>query len=372
MEYTTLQLKIAVSILKETSNIRLRHLLDEAPDLENFFTDRNAVPLKASKLFDFASYANRQEALKSAEQYLHKIHKEAIDILYYKDTQYAQRLLECHDAPILVYKKGNFDLNMQKVVAVVGTRNITSYGRKLCEDLILSLKDKNVLVISGLAHGVDVYIHELCLKYGIPTVGVLGHGFDFMYPAAHRGIAKEMMENGGLLSEFLPDTRADRIHFPMRNRIIAGLADATIVIESGAKGGSLITADIANGYNRDVFAFPGDVYSEYSKGCNQLIKQNKAMLINSGKEFIEFMSWDTKLKSNKVEQTNLFDLTYNLEPKEKEIYAYIKKIKEVSKDELFIHFNHFSSELFGLLLSLEMQNIIETLPSGRYKIKRGY
>lgn len=368
MESTFLKQQIALSILKTSSNKRLRSLLDNAENLDEFFCERNSAVLPNDIKYAFASKKKRGEALLLAQDYLKYFADDSLDILFFKEKKYPQRLLECQDAPIILYKKGNFDLNASKVVSIVGTRNITSYGRALCENIIASFKGKNILVVSGLAYGVDVYIHELCLKNDIPTVGVLGHGVELMYPAAHRGIAKEMLENGGLISEFLPDTRADKIHFPMRNRIIAGLADATIVVESGARGGSLITAEMANGYNRDVFAFPGSVFQDFSKGCNQLIKQNKAMLINSGDEFLEFMNWNHEVKSKKiVEQPSLFDLAVNLNAQEKEIYTHIKKLKEVRKDDLMFHFKHLSNDLFGILLQLEMSGLVSALPSGVYK-----
>ncbi len=366
MEYTALQQQIALSILKTTSNKTLRSILDTTPDLTDFFAGNFSVNMKDERL-KFVSKKNRSEALLLAERYIHWVVKNNTEILFYQNENFPQRLLECHDTPITLFKQGNFDLNKSKVVAIVGTRNITNYGKLICENLIQSFKNQNIIVVSGLAYGVDVYAHELCLKNNIPTVGVLGHGFQFMYPAAHRNIAKAIQENGGLISEFLPDTRADKIHFPMRNRIIAGLADATIVIESGAKGGSLITAEMANGYNREVFAFPGSVFDEYSKGCNQLIKQNKAILINSGEEFLDMMSWNTKTIKSKANQVSIFDVSVNLVGQEKELYTYIKKLKEVQKDELLVHFQHYNSELFGVLLQLEMNGLIASTPAGGYR-----
>ncbi len=368
MESTFIKQQIALSILKTSSNKRLRHLLDNAETLDEFFSERNLSSFSNDIKYAFANRKKREEALLLAQNYMKYFSDDKMEILFLKEKNYPQRLLECHDAPITLYKKGNFDLNSSKIVAIVGTRNITSYGRALCDNLISSFKGKDILVVSGLAYGVDVYVHELCMKNGIPTVGVLGHGMDIMYPAAHRGVAQDMLENGGLISEFLPDTRADKIHFPMRNRIIAGLADATIVVESGARGGSLITAEMANGYNRDVFAFPGSVFEEFSKGCNQLIKQNKAMLINSGEEFLEFMNWkELKKSANVTNQISLFDQSINLDDTEKEIYFYIKKLKEVKRDDLMIQFKHLSNDLFGILLQLEINGLINSLPSSAYK-----
>lgn len=372
MESTPLQQQIALSILKQSSNKKIRDILDNNSAVSDFFNKPKLFASNTSKRNDdFLSKSSRDNALETAKKYLGYFQNEEVKLLFYQQEDYPYRLLECSDFPITLFQKGNISLNTDRVVAIVGTRNITSYGKAICEDLIESFKGKNITVVSGLAFGVDVYVHELCLKHGVKTIGVLGHGFDSMYPAAHRNVAREMAENGALISEFLPDTRADKIHFPMRNRIIAGLSDATIVVESAIKGGSLITADLANGYNRDVFAFPGSVFAEYSEGCNRLIKQNKAHLINSGNEFLSFMNWDNQPKMT-IHQSSLFDMSLNLSPNEKEIFNYIKRLKEVYRDEITLHFQHLSLEIFGILLQLEMSNLIELLPSGKYRAKLSF
>lgn len=371
LETTALQHQIALSILKMSSNKKLRNILDTTTDLEFFFS-KSSIQSNNNEIDKHLFSATiRKEALIRATNYLPYFKDDNFQLLFYKKEDYPNRLLECADFPITLFQKGFAKLNTSKVVSIVGTRNITSYGKAICENLIESFKGKNITVVSGLAFGVDVYVHELCLKNGIETIGVLGHGFDYMYPAAHRGIARDMLERGALISEFLPDTRADKIHFPMRNRIIAGLSDATIVVESATKGGSLITADMANGYNRDVFAFPGSVFEKYSQGCNLLIQQNRAQLINSGDEFLDLMGWDLPEKAS-VKQASLFDASIHLSPNEKEIYAYIKRLKEVHRDEITLHFQHLNSEIFGVLLQLEMSNLIEFLPSGKYKSKIPY
>lgn len=368
MKTRPLQQQLAISILRLSGNKKLKTLLDSGDSLEDFFDDSIKNDYSKLEKYGFASRAKKREALKMAESYLPSLVTQSMEILGYKMENYPRRLEECADAPITLFKKGNFDLNASRIVAIVGTRTMTDYGRVLCENLIQSFQGKNILVVSGLAYGVDVCVHELCLKHDVPTVGVLGHGFDFMYPASHRNIARDMLQNGGLLTEFLPDVHADRIHFPMRNRIIAGLADATIVVESGKKGGSLITADLANGYNRDVFAFPGRVTDEQSGGCNLLIKRNQAMLINSGNEFLEMMNWDASVSAPKVVQKKLFDPTLNLSGNELQVYQYIQKRKEVMKDELMTCFQSISVELFGILLNIEMAGYVKSTPRGSYVI----
>src|SRR5215217_203962 len=202
---------------------------------------------------------NFDDALRKAEAEMRFIEKQGIDVLFYTDAEYPKRLKNCVDSPVLLYNKGKANLNNARVVSIVGTRNITEYGRDLCKQLVEELRQYDVLIVSGLALGVDVAAHKECLKHSVPTVGVVGHGLDRLYPSANSSTADKMLENGGLLSEYPSGTKPDRENFPQRNRIVAGMADVTVVIEAGIKGGALITAEIANSYNRDVFAFPGRV-----------------------------------------------------------------------------------------------------------------
>jgi DNA processing protein len=254
--------------------------------------------------------------------------------------------------------------NLPRVVSIVGTRNASNYGRKLCEELIHSFVGKEIVVVSGLAYGIDIYAHKLCTELGIQTIGVLGHGLDRIYPQAHTPIAKKMVENGGLLTEFLPGSNPDRENFPMRNRIVAGMCDATIVIESGERGGSLITAELANDYARDVFAFPGDITREYSKGCNYLIQKNKAHLITSSDDFFEMMDWkDTPKPENK--QLQLFA---ELDEQEQKIVALLKESQEVSLDVLAIKTEIPVRLMSGILLGLELKGVVKALPGKRFRL----
>jgi DNA processing protein len=247
-------------------------------------------------------------------------------------------------------------------VSIVGTRNASSYGRKICEELIHSFVGKDIVVVSGLAYGIDIYAHKLCTELGIQTIGVLGHGLDRIYPQAHTTIAQKMLENGGLLTEFLPGSKPDRENFPMRNRIVAGMCDATIVVESGERGGSLITAELANDYARDVFAFPGDITREYSKGCNYLIQKNKAHLITSSDDFFEMMDWkDTPKTENK--QLQLF---VDLDEQEQKIVALLKESQEVSLDVLAIKTEIPVRLISGILLGLELKGVVKALPGKRF------
>ncbi|WP_370526653.1 DNA-processing protein DprA [Pedobacter sp. HDW13] len=219
---------------------------------------------------------------------------------FFSEANYPKRLKNCFDAPILLYFKGNANLNQQRIISIVGTRNATDYGRNLCRQLCEVLAPYNVLVVSGLAYGIDVAVHKECIANQTTTVGVLGHGLDRLYPQVHKAVSQKMVLNGGLLSEFPILTNPDRQNFPQRNRIIAGIADVTVVIEASIKGGALITAEIANSYNKDVYAFPGRTNDVYSEGCNFLIKTNRAGLINHPKDLMYYLGWGNEVPEKKT------------------------------------------------------------------------
>ena len=224
----------------------------------------------------------------TAEKEIAFIEKYRIQPLFIQDADYPQRLLNCYDAPVLLYYRGNANLNQSKIIAIVGSRNHTDYGKTIVDTLVQELTNENILVVSGLAYGIDSLAHKACLKNNVPTVGVLAHGLDKIYPASHTDIAREMILNGGLLTEFKTKTKPDRHNFPSRNRIVSGMSDATIVVETDVKGGSMITAELANGYNKDVFAYPGKITDKKSSGCNELIKNNKAILLTNTHHGLDF------------------------------------------------------------------------------------
>lgn len=300
-----------------------------------------------------------------AEQEMKFIEKYNINPLFFTDEDYPRRLKHCSDAPLLVYFKGNTDLNATKVVSIVGTRNATGYGKELCQQLVSDLKAHNVLVVSGLAYGIDIIAHKACLKEGIATVAALGHGLDRIYPALHRNYAEQMLENGGLITDFPSGTNPDRENFPKRNRIIAGMSDATIVIEASIKGGALITAEIANSYNRDVFAFPGSVKDEFSAGCNHLIKTNRAHLISTIKDLEYILDW-TENKPEK--QQKQITLKLNLPQDEQKVTDILSERGLAGIDELALATNSPQSKLAITILRLEMQGIIVALPGKMYKM----
>ncbi len=302
---------------------------------------------------------------KRAEKELKFIDKYKIKTKSYFDKTYPFRLKQCEDAPLLFFYKGDVDFEHKKIVTIVGTRNNTDYGKENCKQIIKDLKDRGhaPIIVSGLAYGTDICAHKEAVKNNLQTIAVLGHGLDRIYPAAHSNFAKEIVKNGALLTEFLSETIPDRQNFVKRNRIVAGLSDCTIVVESGEKGGSLITGDIANSYNRDVFAFPGEINKPYSKGCNKLIKTNKAALIESVLDLEYIMGWEM----NKNIQTKLI-IPPKLKPEEELVYNIIKIKKSINIDILCHETKISSSEISIILLNLELQNIIKSYPGNMYKL----
>jgi DNA processing protein len=356
--------EIALTLIPNFGPRKIRSILQQL-DVEDFFRVSKRrlkeVPGVGEKSL---IHLNREEALNKAEQYLNYFERNEIQPVFFQSADFPYRLNQCDDSPVLLFKRGEMNYNGSKVISIVGTRNATNYGKKCIDEFLEGIKDNDTVVVSGLAYGIDIYAHQRCVELGIQTIGVLGHGLDRIYPSIHKNIANQMLENGGLLSEFLPGTLPDREHFPMRNRIVAGMCDATIVIESGEKGGSMITAELANDYSRDVFAFPGNVENEFSKGCNLLIQKQKAHLITNSADFIRWMNWDTSIENVSI-QKSLFP---DLNEEEQLILKIIEDKKEISLDILGLKTDINSSKLSGILLKLELEGIVQQLPGMRYKI----
>lgn len=302
---------------------------------------------------------------RKAEDEIQFIDKFRIQTLFITDKTYPQRLLNCYDPPTILFYRGNVDLNASRVVGIVGTRTNTDYGKHFTEKFIKEISSFGVLVISGLAFGIDAIAHKAALKSKLSTIGVLGHGLDSIYPPEHSGLAKEMTKSGGLLTEFRSKTKPDKHNFPSRNRVVAGLCDATIVVETGIKGGSMITAEIANSYNRDVFAVPGRTTDQKSGGCNHLIQNNKAILLTDAEQFIGIMRWDNGIVNSKVSQKELF---IELSGDEKIIVNLLREKDAVSIDELVFKSGCSSSTLAAAVLNLELKNVIQSLPGKMYRL----
>ncbi len=357
--------QIALTLVPNIGCVHAKALIEQFGTAENIFKARtkdlsaveNIGLIKAAKIKSF-------EDFKQAEQEIRFIEKYKVQALFIADKNYPQRLLNCYDSPTLLYHRGNADLNTSKIISIIGTRSNTDYGKQVTENLVSELKDLNVLIVSGIAFGIDVIAHKSALQNNMQTVAVLAHGLHTIYPHQHKIFAKEIAASGGLLTEFRNGIKPDKFNFPQRNRIVAGLADATVVIETAIKGGSMITAELANNYNRDVFALPGRISDLKSKGCNYLIQNNKAILFTDAKELMENLGWQSK-KINKKQQKELF---IELSEDEKIIINILKQKETTHIDEINIGSNLNSSSVAAAILNLELQNVIAGLPGKMYKL----
>lgn len=309
----------------------------------------------------------RSDVRKRAEQELLFLQRHRLQGLSFLSPQYPRRLRQCNDAPVVLYCKGNVALNSERLAAVIGTRNITANGRSIVEELVRLLASHGVSVVSGLAYGVDIAAHRAALEYGTATVAVVAHGLDRIYPSVHRSVADQMLEKGGLVTEFPSGTRPDRDNFPARNRIVAGMTDATIVIESAERGGALITALFANDYNRDVFAFPGRPSDEFSRGCNMLIRTNRAMLVDCGRQIIEMMNWEQRPSDAKRIMPEL-PLLDDAPPLHKEILLYLKNNGMRHLDEIAWNCGLPVSKASVLLLEMEFKGWVKPAPGKVFRL----
>jgi len=359
--------QVALTFLKNIGPTLARGLIAHFGSAEEVFKASKTRWLKVPGIGEKRiAVPDMDEALGRAEDELTYIEKNGVDVVFYTSDKFPKRLKNCYDAPILLYAKGNADFNAMRVISIVGTRNATEYGKYQCRQLIEELVPYNVLVVSGLALGIDVTAHKECVRLNMPTVGVLGHGLDRMYPSQNRSTAEKMMGNGALLTEYPSGTIPDRENFPQRNRIVAGMADATVVIEAGIKGGALITAEIANTYNRDVFAYPGRIGDEYSEGCNFLIRNNKASLLTGAADLAYILGWDKTGDAKPAEQ---LALPIDLSADEQLIFDILLQHKTpLAIDDLTIKTNMATSQLAMNLLNMELQGYILSLPGKAYRI----
>ena len=321
--------------------------------------DLSKIPGIGQKL---AKEVSSKKSLKLAEQELKFVESNGIEVLFFSDKSFPKKLKHCHDSPLLLYYKGNFDLNHSRIVSIVGTRKPSNEGLENCERIIEELKSLDTLVISGLAFGIDITAHKKCLDIANPNIAVLGHGLNYTYPQLHKKIAQKIVRNGGLLTEFPSFQKPEREHFPMRNRIIAGLCDALIVIETGEKGGSMITAEFANTYNKDVFAVPGRNSDEKAKGCNKLIKTHKAFLLESAADISYIMRWE-KCQSKPNLQMKLFN---HLNETEKQVFEFLQFQNNACIDSIANTCQLEGSEIANILLGLECYGLVKTLPGNKF------
>lgn len=309
------------------------------------------------------------QAINEAEQELRFAEKNHIQCITLNDVSYPSRLRECEDAPLALFYRGNTPLDLPHTISIVGTRHATAYGENLCQNFIRDLAElcPDALIISGLAYGIDIQAHRAALQYGFSTIGVLAHGLDRIYPSAHRKTAIAMMNQGGLLTEFMSGTNPDRQNFIKRNRIVAGMSDATIIVESANKGGALITAELAESYHRDCFAFPGRTSDIYSKGCNELIKRNQASLLLSAEDFVHSMGWD--VSTHKPKEAIQRELFLNLSEEEKKIVGCLQRQPDgVQINMIVVETNIPINRMSALLFELEMKGVVKALAGGVYRL----
>ena len=357
---------LALHFIPGIGDYLIRQLVSYCGSAERVFKTPKGKLLKVPGVGEVTAEAIRQgKPFPKAEKELKRAEKENVDLIFFTDKNYPSRLRQINDAPSLLYTKGKMDFENPKCVGIVGTRQATSYGKQRVEELVEGLVQHHALIISGLAYGIDIHAHKQALKHKLPTIGVMGSGIDVIYPSSHTDTAKKMMEDGGLVTEHAFGTQPDAHNFPARNRIVAALCDAVIIVEAAEKGGALITADIANSYNKDVFAFPGNIGQSHSAGCNNLIKSNKANLITTVKDLEYIMNWDAESEPKKKEPFSL----ENFDPNEQIILkALLDNNKQLMIDELSWKTNIPVSQLASILLNLEFKGTLTALPGKMYKL----
>lgn len=360
--------RIAITLINGVGNVLAKNLISYCGSVDAVFKEKishlEKIPgvgsVIAKSVKSFADFGRAEKEILFMEKY-------KITPLFFLDKNYPERLKNCMDSPVMLYYKGAADLNAPRMVAFVGTRNATEYGKQQTEKIIEDLAAYKVTVTSGLAYGIDICAHKAALKNGINTIAALAHGLDRIYPAVHKATAHKMLEQGGLLTEYMSNTNPDRENFPTRNRIVAGMSDAVVVIEAGARGGALITAEIANNYNRDVFALPGRVDDTYSVGCNHFIKLNKAALIESAADIVYIMGWEEqeKKKKNAPQQRNLFT---ELNADEKTLIDLLTNFGPANIDSIVAKSNMQVSKIAATLLNLEFNGLVKSLPGKVYQL----
>jgi DNA processing protein len=366
----SLKYKIGITLIPGIGSVTAKKLIAYTGSIEAVFNEKKTKLLKIPGIGDvLADSIINSNVIEKAEKEIEFIQKYEIGCHFYLDETYPHRLKNCEDAPIIFFTKGVTDFNRAKVLSIVGTRNASDYGKACCERLIEDFKKRqhDVLIVSGLAYGVDICAHRAALKNGFDTAAVLAHGLGTLYPPVHKSTAKEITAQGALVTDFISNVLPERNNFVKRNRIIAGLADATLVVESALKGGALITADLAGSYNRDVLAFPGRISDAYSAGCNWLIKSNKAALIE-GIEDIEYqLGWQSPVDKVAPKQTELF---VEVGEEERKILNAFSSDKELPIDIICMRADMPVSKVSALLLTLEFAGIVRSLPGKVYRIAR--
>lgn len=361
--------QVALTLVQHIGAVHAKNLVEQLGSATAIFTapirELEAVEgigeIRARAIRRFGDFSKAEAIIQAAG-------KQGIDTVFIGTPEYPSKLLNCYDPPTLLYTKGNIQISQRYTVGIIGTRLHSEYGRSQTEKLIRKLAALPVTIISGMAFGIDGVAHKAALNYGLPTIGVLANGLDLVYPAQHQSLAREMLTHqGGLLSEYPAGTQPEKHHFPVRNRIVAGLCDAIVVMETGIKGGSMITASLANDYNREVFAYPGRVGDTKSSGCNLLIRQQKATLITDAESFLQDMGWIPTVQKS-VLQVQI-PVIAQLSLEESVILEILQQKNTLSIDELYHITGLSAGTVAATILSLEMKNLIECLPGKRYRLQ---
>lgn len=362
--------RLALKMVRGLRPAAVRELIGAFGTAESVFANVNDLKSHVNGISnDVVERLKNKNLFKEAEKEVEYSIRNNINIIIENETEYPSRLRECQDAPDVIFFKGKADLNNLKVVSIVGTRNATEYGKTLCVRFVRDLAElcPNTLIVSGLAYGIDIEAHRAAIEYGLPTVAVLAHGLDRIYPSVHKTTASTMQANGGILTEYMTDTRPDRQNFIARNRIVAGMADATVVIESAIHGGALITANYAVDYGRDCLAFPGRVGDDFSAGCNHYISINKAGLVQSAADFVKGMMWDIDMTpgQNRHIQHQLF---VELTPEEEKIVELLRKNGDMQINSIVLEASISVNKLITIMFSLEMKGVVKVLAGNVYKL----
>jgi len=360
--------QIALTLIPKIGDVLVRQLISYCGSAEQAFKTPISKLQKIPNIGQvIAQNMQDKSVLESAWKIIQEADKQEVELLFYTDINYPNRLKQLYDSPALLYYKGKADLNAQKIVAIVGTRQSTEYGKQATENIIQELSTHNPLIISGLAYGIDIIAHKSCLKNNVSTIGVMASGIDLIYPYQHKNTSIQMQEMGGILTEQTFGTQPDPRFFPQRNRIIAGMTDLTIVVEATIKGGALITAEYANNYHRDVFAVPGQLGKTFSEGCNKLIKENKAQIFTGTKDVIEALNWDIEDYALKNPKNDKLDFS-NFTEEESAVMALLHKNQAMHIDDLAWKAQIHVAKLSSLLLNLEFQGHIRSLVGKKYRI----
>lgn len=350
---------LALQHIPNLGDITAKKLIRHFGNAENIFREKTSVLMKMNGVgkAKFENY-NKAEHLKAAEKELEFIERNNIRCHYFQESDYPERLKHCIDGPILFFSRGNMDLSNRKMISIVGTRQVTAHGADFCEKLVEDLAPLDPVIVSGFAYGVDISAHKSAMKNALQTIACLAHGLNQIYPKPHKKYMKELEENGGFLTDFWSTDSFDRNNFLKRNRIIAGMSEATIVIESAEKGGALVTADIADSYDREVFAVPGRPSDKYSRGCNNLIRSQKAHLLTSAVDLIYILNWEIEEQPAPVQKS----LFVELEEDEQKIFEYLNSKGKTELDLVALNCNFTTFRTASLLLNMELKGVVRPLP----------